>query len=445
MKKNNSVDPLKIIHWLNVRKSTFDVLNSYLKDKINFVINKENLDDLDSFSLEKIAEFLDVPKKSLLTDNSVPTYMHHTKSQIEKTKRPINRGGIHFYNYYTLPSPHGYVAPVLIDILCPKNKMPTLNNGHLEPAITVSLGPNDIYARFAKKKNKLTFLKFKINHDKKTDWIVGSSYFEPSYCLHTYSRATNGPGKILSYTTKSNLESLLNNKLNDNSFENFAKSLENKKPNRVMLKDDIQNKGYEIQEVAKKTKISVKKINNFINNKTKNILSTKELKKICDLINSDPYVYIDKSFKEDKIGKYYYDSKDSIKTIRKFKSYTVASIASSSRAQDLSGYFLNVQNKKDKTIIDLMDTNCSHYLVTKGELIFNVKENGKIKKTKLRNGDAIWVAAYTNHGFTGSGALVKISDGQNVSYLEKIDLMNTYNLNTTLLRGRKDRVNWGYD
>ena len=27
-----------------------------------------------------------------------------------------------------------------------------------------------------------------------------------------------------------------------------------------------------------------------------------------------------------------------------------------------------------------MDTNCSHYLVTKGELILNIKENGKIKK-----------------------------------------------------------------
>ena len=86
MKKNNSVDPLKIIHWLNVRKSTFDVLNSYLKDKINFVVNKENLDELDAFSLEKIAEFLDVPKKALTTDNSVPAYMHHTKSQIEKQK-----------------------------------------------------------------------------------------------------------------------------------------------------------------------------------------------------------------------------------------------------------------------------------------------------------------------------------------------------------------------
>ena len=118
----------------------------------------------------KNCRVLDVPKKALITDNGVPAYMHHTKSQIEKTKRPINRGGIHFYNYYTLPSPHGYVAPVLIDILCPKNKMPTLSNGHLEPAITVSLGPNDIYARFAK---KTTLLKFKINHDKNRldSWI----------------------------------------------------------------------------------------------------------------------------------------------------------------------------------------------------------------------------------------------------------------------------------
>ena len=39
----------------------------------------------------------------------------------------------------------------------PKEKMPTLNNGHLEPAITVSLGPNDIYARFAKRKTILLF------------------------------------------------------------------------------------------------------------------------------------------------------------------------------------------------------------------------------------------------------------------------------------------------
>mgnify|MGYP000031157839 CR=1 FL=1 len=57
----------------------------------------------------------------------------------------------------------------------------------------------------------------------------------------------------------------------------------------------------------------------------------------------------------------------------------------------------------------------------------------------------VWVATYTKHGFSGNGALIKISDGQNFNYLEKIDIGNTYNLKMTLARGRKDKINWGYD
>ena len=444
MSKKSIIDKVKLIHWLNVRKTTFEELNRNIRDSLNFKLSLENLDQLDEYSIEKIAEFLNVPKENLFEDYKVPNFIYQTKEEIRKTKRSINRGGIHFYNYYTLPSPHGYVAPVLIDILCPKEKMPTLNNGHLEPAITVSLGPNDIYARFAKKKNNLTFLKFKVNKDERTDWVVGSSYFEPSYCLHTYSRATDGPGKILSYTTKSNLENLFGEKLNDQSFKNFSKSLKNKKPNRVMFKEDIENKGYSISEIAKISKIKIKKIKNFITGKIADSLSHNELNKICDIINSDANLYIDKKYKEDKIGKYYYDSKDSIKTIRKFKSYQVASIASSKRAQDLSGYFLKVKSNKKKTL-DLIDTNCSHYLVTKGTVVLHIEDKNETKNIKLNEGDAIWVAAYIKHGFTNDGALIKISDGQNINYLKKLDLINTYNLNTTLLRGRKDKQNWGYD
>ena len=62
--------------------------------------------------------------------------------------------------------------------------------------------------------------------------------------------------------------------------------------------------------------------------------------KICSLINSDPNLFIDKSHKEDVVGKLYFDYRDSIKSIRKFKSYKVASIANSKRFPDLSGFFL---------------------------------------------------------------------------------------------------------
>ncbi len=441
---NNRIDKIKLNHWLNIRKMTIDVLNDLLSNHINLSVSFDNLDNLDDHAIEKISEILSIPKNNLIKNEEVPSFIFNSKKQIEKTRRPIRRGGIHYYNYYTLPSPKGYVAPVLIDILCPKNKMPVLNNGHLEPAITVSLGPNDIYARFAKKINKDTFVKFRINPDPKTNWIVGSNYYEPSYCLHTYSRATNGPGKILSYTTKSYIEGLFGNKLNENSFNYLKKNLNVKKPNRTFLYQDITNKGYDLNYIHKKTKINKKKLENYFKDHKAN-LNLKEITKICDIINSNPSDYIDKKFKEDPVGKYYFDYKDSIKTIRHFKSYEVASIACSARDPDLSGYFVKVENRTKKIVTDIVDSNCSHYLVTKGNVKFFSKDKKKINNINMNEGDSIWVASFTEHGFSGSGALIKISDGQNFNYLEKIDLNNTYNLKMTLARGRKDKVNWGYD
>ena len=92
-----------------------------------------------------------------------------------------------------------------------------------------------------------------------------------------------------------------------------------------------------------------------------------------------------------------------------------------------------------------MDTNCSHYLVSNGKIKFHVKPDKNEESIDIKEGDAIWISAYTKHGFTGKGSLIKISDGQNINYLEKIDLINTYNLKNTLARGRNDKVTWGYD
>jgi len=104
-------------------------------------------------------------------------------------------------------------------------------------------------------------------------------------------------------------------------------------------------------------------------------------------------------------------------------------------------------NKKEKKKIklDLLDSACSHYLVTGGKLSFYHKKDGKITKTTCADGDALWVGSFTEHGFYGDGSLAKISDGQNLNYLEKFDIGNLYNLPFTLKRARKDKVNWGYD
>ncbi len=436
------IDKNKLVHWLNIRKTTFEELNKKFLRYSNIKIEKDNLIRLDKNSIDKISEILDIPNAFLLKSNQLPYFIFKSKKELEETKRPITRDKIHFYNYYTLPSPKGYVAPVLIDILCPKEKLPKLNNGHLEPAITVSLGPNDIHARFGKKINKINFCKFKINKEKKNDWVVGDNYFEPSYCLHTYSRATNGPGKILSYTTKSYVENLLSDKLNDQAFKNFIKSNKKSKFNRQMLKQEIFNRGYSFKELSKSTGVQFKLINDYFS-KTNKKVNEKAIKKICDFLEINYAIFSDKKFSEDAVGKNFFSYKDSLKTARKFKSYIVASMASSKRFQDLSGYFLKVFKKKK--VFDLMDSACSHYLVTNGSVNFHSDNDGDETNIKMRKDDSIWVSAFCKHGFSGNGSLIKISDGQNINYLEKMDMINLYNPLKTLERGRKDKINWGYD
>lgn len=444
MGKSHILDKIKLNRWLNIRKTTIEQLNLKLKSKINLNVTLDNCESLNKYSIDVIADFLEISPLKLKKTNTTPTYIFKSKKEIDKSKRSIKKDGIHFYNYYTLPTPNGFVAPVLLDILCPKNKLPKLNNGHLEPAITVSIGPNDIYARFGETINKSNWTKFKVNKNKKNNWIVGSSYFEPSFCRHTYSQAEDGLGRIISYTTKSNIENFLSGKLNENSYNNFLKTNIKKKINRTFLKLEIDSKGFSISGLAKKLKISSNKLTNYFNN-SKIKLEKKYINKLCKIINSDPSFFYDKNFDEDSVGKLYLSHKDSIKTIRTFKSYKVASLANSKRFPDLSGYFMKVSNSKKNFVNDLFDSKCSHYFVTGGNIKIHINENNEKITKELKNGDCIWISAFTFHGFTGKGSLLKISDGQNINYLEKEDLMNTYNVNHVLRRAKNDIQNWGYD
>ena len=124
MIKHNSdskiVDKFKLIHWLNIRKTTIEVLNDLLSHKINKKLSFEDFENLDLYTATEISEVLSIPVSNILKQEDVPSFIYSSKKDLEKTIRPIKRDGIHFYNYYTLPSPKGYVAPVLIDILCPK-------------------------------------------------------------------------------------------------------------------------------------------------------------------------------------------------------------------------------------------------------------------------------------------------------------------------------------
>ena len=59
---SNRIDKIKLNHWLNIRKTSLDVLNDLLSKHLNYTINFENLQNLDEHAIDKISEVLSVPK-----------------------------------------------------------------------------------------------------------------------------------------------------------------------------------------------------------------------------------------------------------------------------------------------------------------------------------------------------------------------------------------------
>jgi len=432
--KSIMVDIIKLNHWLNARKITIQFIEKKQKSLIKKLKSKKNF-NISSKELFFINSQLLIPTEKIILQNKIPDFIYWPKNKIEKTKRPIKRDGIHFYNYYSLPIPDGFVGPVILDILCPKDKLPKLNNGHLEQAITINLGNSDIYGRWGKNKNKINFSKIRFNNSSINSWIIGDTYVEPTYCPHTYSRATAKNSQILSYTAKSPLEKLiknLNNWSNEN-YKNLMKNIKSKDIRTSILDFYLNNKGVSLKYLSNA-------INFRINNLSQIIKNKKILSKACKFLKINPSLFDKKIYSsEDAIGKTYLSYKQSFKTIRKYKSYTIASMASSERYTDLYGYFIKVSNKKK--IKDLSDYASSHYLVTSGNFDLNIDD----KKIKLKKGDAIWMSSFKVHGFSGYGSLLKISNGENLDSSDLLEILNLYNPQKTLERSYKDKISWGYE
>jgi hypothetical protein len=431
-KKKFLIDRVKLIHWLNIRKLTLNSLaqnNRSLKNKIN---SKKKSFYLNLPDITFIENRLDISRELIFKEEKLPNYIFWSKEKIETTKRSINRDGIHFYNYYSLPTPKGFVGPVILDILCPKNKLPQLNKGHLEQAITVNLGPHDIFGRWGNSKNKLNFSKIRHNTSHINNWVVGDTYVEPTYCPHSYSKATNLSSQILSYTAKSPVEELIKkiNRWPTHSAEYFINLFSKKNYLSTLFNFYLKNRCVDFNYISKKIK---KKITNF------NQLNPKNLLKICNYLDIDPVVFTKRKFKEDRVGKTYLSYKESFKSIRKYKSYFIASMASSVRYPDLFGIFIKVFKKKIN--LDLVDFASSHYLVTQGFLKCSI---GK-KKINLKQGDSIWMAPFVKHGFGGAGALIKISNGECISTGDIIESSKLYDIKKTLLRSYRDINTWGYN
>ena len=69
----------------------------------------------------------------------------------------------------------------------------------------------------------------------------------------------------------------------------------------------------------------------------------------------------------------------------------------------------------------------------------------KNKKIRFENGDSIWVSPFLEHGFSGDGSIIKISNGECIDYQDINEINNLFDYKNTLKRIYKDNINWGYD
>ena len=73
------IDRVKLNHWLNIRKTSINVLNEKLKRQVNFKISLDNLDGVSENTSKLIAKTLDIDLEEILLTDEVPNYIIQTK------------------------------------------------------------------------------------------------------------------------------------------------------------------------------------------------------------------------------------------------------------------------------------------------------------------------------------------------------------------------------
>lgn len=445
-------DRFKIMHWMNARKLTPEHVaeRSGTDPATLAALLDGTAPELSADDAERLCAALGVaPEQIAARAGGRVDSVVMTADQVHATRRPIQRAGIHFYNYYTMAAPPGRVAPVILDILCPSGTLPTLNNGHLEPAITVNLGPGDIHGRWGEDLSPEHWRVLAANAGGPDSWIPGDSYVEPSYCPHTYGLASDVPARIVSYTGASNLAPLLDemNNWSPPAAEALVADWSSAPAASAALSAVLRRRGHDAATAGKAADVPADAVADFLAGDTGS-LTADELRSLGDALGFDHRVLLEPVRRRDAAGKTSLDVDGSRASIRRFASYTVASTASAPGLPDLVGLFVKVDGGADTgaPVLDLRDHGENHYLVTGGDVVLHRREgDGSVASTPLGPDGTAWIAPYVEHGWSGTGTLIKLGSGEHLGYLDLFELSHTFEPGATLRRGLHDAQGWGYE
>ncbi|WP_237557579.1 MULTISPECIES: cupin domain-containing protein [Streptomyces] len=376
------------------------------------------------------------PEQIAAREDTAPVAIVQSAQDMHATRRPIQRAGIHFYNYYTMGrAPRPGSRPVNLDNLCPAEHTadaqtrPLRTRDHQQPRPrthprTLGGGLDDVTWRVLE---------------------PGDSYVEPSYCPHTYGLVDDTPARIVSYTGVSNLARLLDetNVWQDPAAEAMLTDLDAVPAVSAILRAALRRRACDADGAGRLAGVSAEHISAFCDGKTDS-LTLDELRELGAALGFDFRTLIEPVRRRDALGKTHLTAAQSRASTRTFASYTAASAAMTPELPDLIGVFLTVDGEADG--LDLCDHGENHYLVTEGEPTLRWQEpDGTVADAVLGPDGTAWLAPFVAHSWSGSGSVIKLGSGDHLGYLDQIELTNTFDPVATLRRGRRDAHGWGYE
>jgi 2-hydroxyethylphosphonate dioxygenase len=437
------IEPSKLAHWMNARKYTpakVAELSGLAPTRLERML-ADGQDDQPSEVASALAAALEIsPTQLAASAQRDLTAVCQPADAMRLTCRPVQRDGIHFYNYYTMAAPPGRVAPVILDILCPPGRLPALNNGHLEPAITVNLGPGDIHGRWGAELTPATWSVLAANTGDDR-WITGDSYVEPSYRPHSYSLATDRPARIVSYTGQSNLAPLVEevDGWSEPAFAAYADVLDRQLTPGAVLDLLLARRGHTRCTAAAAAGVPDAELEAALADPLGSLTA---LRGLAVRLGLDYRLLLPAERRHDEVGKTCTSIDESRASMRSLDGCRIASMASAPHVPDLTGLFIRIEAGG----LELLDLAESHYLVVNGELTLQWSDGADARASQALGPDgSAWVGPFVRHRWRGDGALLKFGSGSHVGYLDLFELSNTYAPAATVRRGRRDVTGWGYD
>jgi hypothetical protein len=441
------IDAFKLAHWLNARKYTVAhaaVVSGIDEYRWQTLLQPDG-DDIEPALAVEIAAILRVdPSQIAASATTGGSIVWQSAEAMYATKRLVRRDGIDFYNYYTLAGPEGAVAPVVLDILCPADRAPALNEGHLEPAITVNLGPGDIHGRWGVELNDLNWRVLAANTGEDR-WITGESYVEPSFCPHSYSLVSTVPARIVSYTGASNLAPLMEevNGWPKERFVHLTEACADGPAPSNLLDLLLVRRMHDRSSAAALVGVSTDTLMEALSPPTSQPGLTL-LRRLSAELGFDYRLLLPPQHRYDEAGKSCRDVPAARSTIREFNRYRVASMACAPHLPDLVGTFMDIAAIPGGGD-HLRDCAETHYFVIAGEPTLRWSDHSDEHDVTLSPDCSAWIPPFVDHWWTGNGWVLKFGSGPLIGYQAWLELTNTFAAAATLCRGHRDLSGWGYD